>query len=212
MKNIKTILDRPFLVILMAALIALIFPINYFFYSLIIIFLIFTVSAIYTIVQKKWLRLFFSVLGFVGFFIIWMSIIFINGFYEAINPKLEIGDAKFYSKEIAYSSNLHISKDLKLMSKLDSIVYVGIENEYDAECLYTGPKSSIQELENKIISQKEFSKVNQIENYPTKVLTINNFNLKDLKSVYKKESEGRYIIYVAFDKMYSKFYYSAFYY
>ena len=196
----------------MASLIALIIPTNYFFYSLIIIFLIFTVSSIYTIVQKKWLRLFFSVLGFAGFFIIWMSILFIYGFYEAVSPKLEMGDAKFYSKEIANSSNLHISNDLKLVSKLDSIVFVGIENEYDAECLYTGPKSSILELEKNIISQKEFTKVNQIENYPTKVLTVNNFNLKDLKSVYKKESEGSYEIYVAFDKMYSKFYYSAFYY
>jgi energy-coupling factor transporter transmembrane protein EcfT len=215
MKVIKSILDRPFLVILIAALILilvpLIFPIQYFFYSFIIIVLIFTISLIYTIVQKKWLRLFFSVLGFVGFFII-LSIIFIYGFYDAISTKYEIGDSKFYSNEIAYSSNLHISRDLKLVSKLDSIFYVGLEREYDAECLYTGPKRSIQELERNIISQKEFTKVKQIENYPTQVLTKTNFNLKDLNSVYKKESDGHYIIYVAFDKMYSKFYYSAVYY
>jgi energy-coupling factor transporter transmembrane protein EcfT len=212
MKIIKSILDRPYLVLLIAALIALIFPTSYFVYSMVIIFVIFATSAIYTIVQKKWLRLILSVFGFLGFFMVWLGIIFFKGFSDELKPQIQIGDSKFYSNEIANSTNLNISNKFKLLSKLDTIVYMGLENEYDAECLYTGSTSSILELEKNISSQKEFSKIEELENYPTKVITMNNFNLKDIKSVYKKESEGSFKIYIAFDKNNSKFYYSAFYY
>ena len=87
-----------------------------------------------------------------------------------------------------------------------------MENEYNAECLYTGSKKIILELENNILAKKEFIKINELDAYPTKVLTQDNFNLNELKSVYKKESEGRHIIYIAFNKSYTKLYYSAFYY
>jgi hypothetical protein len=59
---------------------------------------------------------------------------------------------------------------------------------------------------------KDFSKINQLEKYPTKVLNQQNFNLNELKSVYKKEMEGSYKIFIAINKTNSKIYYSAVYY
>ena len=56
MKIIKTILDRPYLVILITAIIALVFPDIYILYSLGLIFVLFAISIVYTITQKKWLR------------------------------------------------------------------------------------------------------------------------------------------------------------
>jgi energy-coupling factor transporter transmembrane protein EcfT len=212
MKIIKTILDRPYLVIFIAFIIALVIPDSYSFYSLAMVCLIFITSIIYTIIEKKWLRLFLSFLGFFAFLLAWMSFIFLKGFNDELTPIVKIGDEKFYSNEILKSSDLRIPNGLKIISKLDSIIYVGIENEYDAECIYTGPSKLITELENDIISNKDFSKVDQLENYPTRVISQYNFNLKELKSVYKKESEGSFIIYFAFDKSNAKVYYSANYY
>ena len=211
MKFIKTILDRPYLVILITAIIALVFPDIYILYSLGLIFVLFAISIVYTITQKKWLRLTLSILGYFVFFVLWTGFVLFKGVSDDLKPQIEIGDSKFYSNEILKSANLKIPNDLKIISKLDTIVYMGFEKEYDAECLYAGSKKLIIELENNIISNKDFRKVNQLEKYPTKVLNRDNFNLNEIKSVYKKEAEGRYILYIAIDKSYSKLYYSAFY-
>lgn len=212
MKIIRTIFDRPYLLIFITAIIALIFPDRYFLNAIGLIGIIFIISIVYTITQKKWLRLLFSILGFLTFFVVWLGFLFYKEFADELKPIVELGDSNFYKNEIEKSSNLKIQPSLKIISKLDTILYVGIEKEYDAECLYSGPSKLIIELENEIISQKEFSKVDKLEKYPTEVLTQDNFNLKELKSVYKKESQGSYIIYIAFNKSNSKIYYSALYY
>jgi energy-coupling factor transporter transmembrane protein EcfT len=212
MKIIKSILDRPYILVLIAFVISLVTPDRFSFYSVVMICVIFFISIIYTIVKKKWLRLFLSIIGFFVFLAVWMIFLLLKGLSEELTPIVKIGDEKFYSNEIAKSSNLRIPNGLKIISKLDSIIYVGIENEYDAECIYSGPSKLITELENDIISNKDFSKVDQLENYPTSVTSQGNFNLKELKSVYKKVSEGSFIIYFAFDKSNSKVYYSASYY
>jgi energy-coupling factor transporter transmembrane protein EcfT len=212
MEVIKSILNKPYLVILFAILIALVTPNKYGFYSFAFIGIIFTFSIVYTIIQKKWLRLFLSFLGFFVFFIAWIALVIANGFSNDLKPEVEIGDAKFYKNEINKSSNLKIFPELKLISKLDTITKIGLGGDYRAECLYTGPSKLIIALEKEVISQKEFSKVKEIENIQTEILNEKNFDLNELKSVYKKESEGYCIIYIAFDKNYSKFYYSAIYY
>lgn len=194
--------------ILIAAIIALVFPDSYILYLVVLLFVLFTISVVYTIIQKKWLRLTLSILGYFFFIVFWMGFIFL----KELKPQIEIGDSKFYSKEILEGANLKVPNDLKIISKLDTIVYIGVENEYDAECLYAGSKKTIIELENNIISNKDFRKVNELEKYPTKVLNRDNLKLNEIKSVYKKESKGSYIIYIAVDKSYSKLYYSAFYY
>jgi energy-coupling factor transporter transmembrane protein EcfT len=212
MKIIKTILDKPYLVILIAAIITLVSPNKYFLYSIGIISVVFSISIIYSIVQKKWLRLVLSCLSYIVFFILWMVFVFFKGYSDDVKPQIEISDSKFYANEILKSTNLKLPNGIKIIAKLDTIVYTGIENEYDAECLYVGTEKIMIELENSIISRKDFIKVSELEKYPTRVLTQNNFNLNELKSVYKKESEGSFIIFIAFDKSYSKFYYSALYY
>ena len=212
MKIIKSIFDRPYLVILIAFLISIMPLKEYLFYSIISIVIIFGISIIYTIIQKKWLRLFFSILGYFAFFVSWAVILFFKGFSEELKPLKEIGDSKFYSQEILKTTKLRMTDELKIISKIDTIVYVGIEDEYDASCLYEGPKKSIKELESAIISDKEFSQVDRLDNYPTNVINKQNFRLDDIKSIYRKESEGRFIVYVAFNKSRTKFYYDASYY
>jgi energy-coupling factor transporter transmembrane protein EcfT len=221
MRLINSILSKPYLVFLIALIIALITPDTYFLYSLAIVSIIFIITIIFTITQKKWLRLFLSLLGCFIFFIAWIVFIFIrgfnndaspSGFSSDLKPEIEIGDNEFYKNEIKKSSNLTIFPELKILSKLDTIEYIGMGGDYRAECLYTGPSKIILDMENKIILQKEFNKVKEIEDNQTEILNDKNFNLMDLKSVYKKESEGYCIIYIAFDKNYSKFYYSAIYY
>jgi len=211
MKIIKNFFYRPYLVILIAIIITLIFPERYILHSLVLICVFFTISIIYLLIQKKWLRFTLSVLGYFFFIILWVLFQLSASFGDAYtNPETKIGDSKFYSNEILNNTNIKMPKDLKIISKLDTIVYMGIEGEYNAECLYSGSKNLILELENKINTNKEFKKVDQLQVYPTNILSQENFNINELKSVYKKESEGRYIIYIAFSN--TKLYYSAFYY
>jgi energy-coupling factor transporter transmembrane protein EcfT len=86
MKIIKTILDRPYLLILIAAIITLVSPNKYFLYSIGIISVIFSISIIYSIVQKKWLRLAFSFLSYIVFFILWIVFVFFKGYSDDIKP------------------------------------------------------------------------------------------------------------------------------
>ncbi len=210
MKIIKTILDRPFLVILITAIIALFSTERYILHSLGLICVLFSISIIYTIIQKNWSRLTLSFMAYFFFLFFWFVLLL---FYSMVGggPQIAIGDSKFYSDEILQRTDLMVPNQLKLISKLDTIKYQGIESEYDAECLYRGPKKLIKELENKIISNKEFSKANELSKYPTKVLTHKNFNLNELKSVYVKQA-GMCTIYIAFNKSNSRLYYSAYYY
>lgn len=212
MKIIKSIFDRPYLVILIAFLISIMPLKEYMFYAMSCILIIFGISIIYSIIQKKWRRLFFSILAYFAFFVTWAVIMFFKGFSEELKPVKEIGDSKFYFQEILKTTKLGIKDELKIISKIDTIVYVGIEDEYDAACLFTGPEKSIKELESAIISDKDFSQVDRLDNYPTNVINNQNFRLDDIKSIYRKESEGRYIVYVAFNKSRTKFYYDATYY
>jgi hypothetical protein len=208
MKILKYIFDRPYLVILIAFLIAFIRPGEYAFillWSILIIFLIFIASIVNVIIQKKWQQLILSFCLTIFFVFTFIIINFFIELNEVFSPRIEIGDVKFYSKEIENSTGLKISKELNILSKIDTIVYIGFEREYDAECLYTGSSKIISELEKQIISKKEFSKVGQIS-------IDQKIKFKDIKSIYTKESDGRYKIYIAFNKNNTKFYYNAFYY
>jgi energy-coupling factor transporter transmembrane protein EcfT len=215
MKFVKKILDTPYLVMLITFIIALISPSKIFPYTLGFICVFFFISLIYIAIQKKWLRTIFSL---IGYFFVFVFIILVMIFKELLfsdelyKPEIQIGDSKFYTNEILNSSNLKMPKELKIISKLDTIVFMGFENEYNAECIYYGPKKIISQLENNIILNKDFRKVNKLESYPTKVLNEDKFNINELKSVFKKESEGRYIINIAFNKSCTKLYYSAYYY
>lgn len=204
--------DRPYLVLFITMVLTMVFPDKYSVYSIVVICLIFIISIIYTIYQRKWLRLILSSIGYFVFVILYIVFLFISDSSNDFKPEIAVGDDKFYSNEIFKATNLKIPNDIRFVSKIDTIVYMGLENEYDAECLYTGSEKSIIELEKNILSMKDFSKINQLEKYPTKVLNQQNFNLNELKSVYKKEMEGSYKIFIAINKTNSKIYYSAVYY
>ena len=60
--------------------------------------MIFTISIIYTIIQKKWFRLTLSIIGYFVFLFLWIVFIMFIG---ALKPEIEIGDSNFYSTEIS---------------------------------------------------------------------------------------------------------------
>ena len=208
MKILKYIFDRPYLIILNAFLIAFIKPGGYdvyIFWLILIIILIFVASIVNVIIQKKWQHLILSFFLTIFFLFTFSIIKFFIVLNEVFSPRIEIGDAKYYSKEIEKSTGLKISKELKILSKLDTINYEGFEREYIAECLYAGSSKTIGELEKQIISKKEFSKVGQI-------LISQNEKFIDVKSIYRKELDGSYTIYVAFNKNNTELLYRAIYY
>ena len=208
MKILKSIFERPYLITIIAFLIAVIEPGRYVLYSAWLIFTIFTIfiaSIIYAIIQKKWQRL---ILSFVSVLLLGITFgvnMFLDNLNTIFSPSKEIGDIKFYSKEIENSTGLKISKELKILSKTDTIVYKGFEREYHAECLYAGSSKIISELEKQIISKKEFIKVGQ-------TLISQNEKFSELKSIYRKGLDGSYSIYFVFNKNNTQFIYKAFYY
>lgn len=97
------------------------------------------------------------------FFIIWIGFAFLKGYSDDLKPQIEIADSKFYATEILKSTNLDLPNGIRLIAKIDTIIYTGLENEYDAECLYVGTEKIMIELENNIISRKDFIRVSQLE-------------------------------------------------
>jgi len=208
MKILKYIFDRPYLVILIAFLITFIRSGEYatiVLWSIIIIILTFIASIVNVIIQKKWQQLILSFFLTI-FFVFAFSIINVFiGLNEVLLPKILIGDAKFYSKEIENSTGIKISKELKILSKIDTIIYEGFEREYHVECHYAGSSKIISNLEEQIISKKEFSKVGEI-------LISQNEEYRDVKSIYRKGLVGSYSIYIAFNKNNTELLYRAIYY
>lgn len=191
-------------------------PINYIFYSFTTILFIYIIYFIKNIINKKWIDF---VLNFIGF--IFIVVIFIirllyfnleSSFSSILNKNTEIGNFQFYRNEVFKRTNIEIEPNLKIISKIDTIYFSGFEKEYNAECLYSGSIKSIIEIENIIKSQEEFIKIDSLDEYPTSVIKEENFKANEIKSVYKKEMEGSYIIWIAFNKANSKFYYYGYYY
>ena len=60
--------------------------------------------------------------------------------------------------------------------------------------------------------KKQFKKLKELDDFPTKVITKKNFNVSEFKSIYRKEEIGRYNIVLAFNKNHTRFYYKALYY
>lgn len=209
MTLLKKFLDRPYLSALLSLALALLMPFEQLNKTFILISSISLFTLIYTAVQKKWMKLLLYFFVFFGVFLIWIVVIFVKGEEGVTGSNVVIGDTGFYKDEIYENAQIKIIPTLKFLSKVDTIMYFGIEGEYDAECLYTGSKESISKLHEEISSNKEFRRISKLENYPTKIISKDNFNINELGSVYKKESVGRCIICIAFDMGYSKFYYAA---
>jgi hypothetical protein len=209
MKILKYIFESPYLIILIAIILMVISPNEINLFVALIMFLTYISSIIYIITQRKWRKLIISLIG--PFFIVAIIFYFFYEFANGLKPRSELGDSKFYTEEILRTSNLKIPKEFKFVSKIDTIVYIGMGGDFDSECLYTGSKISIKKLESQILSQKEFKKTEPILD-PSEILTEKNFKKNNLKSVYMKDVENSYTVYIAFDKYHSKIYFKSIHY
>jgi energy-coupling factor transporter transmembrane protein EcfT len=207
MKTVKYALGNPFIILLVSLIVLSIIPNQHALYAFVLVFALFFISLIYMLIQKKWLKLILSFLGYIAFFILFVVFMAMS---ESMKPQISMGDQDFYKNEISNTLNLEIPSQLKLVAKTDTIYFIGPGGgDYNAECLYEGSKKSIAQLERKISGQKTFAKIDMLEAYPTEVLNNKNFDLLELESVYRLQEDGRYIIHVAFNKSRTKFYYKA---
>lgn len=209
MKILKSIFGNPIWIILLVTIIAFAIPRQFILGKSIAICSLMGISLLVLIFNRQWLRLF---LGFLGYCIFLVGSIFFSMFDSMAEPNYEIGDRKFYDDEIHGATKVYVPKQLEIIAKIDTIVFMGIEGEYNAECLYSGNSSAIIKLEKQILLKKEFKKLKELDDFPTKVITKKNFNVNEFKSIYRKEEIGRYNIVLAFNKNHTRFYYKALYY
>ena len=116
-----------------------------------------------------------------------------------MKPENLVGNREFYVSEIFKSSGIEIPEELILVAKLDPIVLIGVESEYNAECIFEGSSKIIKELERKIKKNTNFIKVDKLDNYPTELINPDNFSVKSIKSIYKGKLLDD-VIYISFDK------------
>lgn len=181
-------------------------------YSILIILficLLLSSSILLALFQGKWRLALYSFLLQMGIF---FGCYVLAGFLWLLCPGRDIGDADFYSNEIYNRTHLSIPKELKLISKIDTIGYGGIEHEYEAECLYQGPKHVIEALEDSLKVQPGISNNEGPIDLSKSVINLSQFKKKDIGSSYSMSSEGSYNIDIAFNKQKTKMYYSAYYY
>jgi hypothetical protein len=181
------------------------------YYKIITIFIctFLAISILYTLMQRKWLLALTGIFLYVGYMFCLSFLIIIVG---TIMGHSSVVDEAFYSSEINSTTNLTIPKDLHLISKKDTIYYVGIENEYDAECLYEGPKETIMALENNLKMQTGISSNDQLPDLSETEINLSKFKKKDIGTSYSTSKEGSYDIDIAFNKEKTRMYYSARYY
>ncbi len=219
MKFVKNILEKPLLVILILIL----------FWSLFIIFfdlnpdayfsrisaiaslLILLLSLVLIGFQKKWIKLIFASLLYIVFFSV-ITLFF--ALWTLVDPETnsEIGDAEFYKKEIKSRTGVDVPQDFALSAKIDTIHYMGMEGEYDAECLYAAPIKSISNFEKKIKSNPNFNELKISEAFDSTSVRLNykELDFNSFTKCYVYKEDGRFTITIAFKK--NAVYYDAFYY
>jgi hypothetical protein len=216
MNVLKNILSKPLLVIIFLILFwsSLIYfnaSENFIKISIIASLIIILVSLGLIGFQKKWIKLIVSTLFYIAFFCV---IVFIFSIWLIFDPEnnSEIGDAVFYKKEIKYRTGVDVPQDFKLSAQIDTIHYMGMEGEYDAECLYYAPNSSISNFEKKIKSNSKFKKLEITEALDSNSVRLNykDLDLKSFSKCYVYDEVGRFTIKIAFKK--DAIFYDAFYY
>lgn len=218
MRIVKNILEKPLLVILILILFwsSFIFfdlnPIAYFSrISALASLLILLLSLVLIGFQKKWIKLIFSSLLYIVFFSV-VTLFF--AIWTMVDPETnsEIGDVVFYKKEIKRSTGVDVPQDFTLTAKIDTIHYMGMEGEYDAECLYSAPSRSISNFEKKIKSNPNFNELEISEALNSNSVRLNykDLDFKSFSKLYVYEEDGRFIITIAFKK--DAIFYDAFYY
>jgi hypothetical protein len=209
MRIIKKIIGNPLWILLFVTTITFAIPKEFTLEKDIAIVSFMGISLLLLIFNRQWVQL---ILGFLCYCIFFVSIIFLSIFDSIAEPNYSIGDKRFYREEIFKTSKVQIPDQLNLIAKIDTIFYGGMEGEYDAECLYSGNSKAIIKLEKHISSQKDFIKVEDLDEFPTKVITKNNFKLSDFNSIFRKENDGHYVVHIAFNRNHTRFYYKSWYY
>jgi hypothetical protein len=161
--------------------------------------------------QKKWIKLILSSLVYFVFFWVIVLVFSISLIFDP-NNNSEIGDAVFYKKEIKNRTGVDVPNNFSLTAKIDTIRYIGIEGEYDAECLYLAPKNSISSFEKKIKSNPNFNELEISEAFDSTSVRLNykELDFKSFSKWYVYEEDGRFTITIAFKK--DAIFYDAFYY
>lgn len=220
MNLLKNILARPVLVIL----ILILFWSSFIYFNLnsnenlskfsaIGSLLILLISLLLIGFEKKWIKLIFSSLVYLIFFaviVLFLGLMMMTNYSPEIDS--EVGDTEFYKKEIKKRTGIEVPQDFKLIAKIDTIRYMGMEGEYDAECLYYAPSNSIINFEKKVKSNSKFKKfeITEALNSISNRFNFKNLDLKSFSKCYVYEEEGRFTITIAFKK--DAIFYDAFYY
>jgi len=218
MKIVKNILEKPLLVILILIL----------FWSLFIYFnlnslenisrlsvigslLILLFSLVLIGFQKKWIKLIVSSLLYIVLFSVF-AFFFLLWTISDPETNFEIGDSAFYKEEIKFRTGVDVPQDFKLSAQIDTIHYMGMEGEYDAECLYYAPSNSISNFEKKINSNPNFKKLEISEAFDSTSVRLNykELDFKSFSKWYVYQEDGRFTITIAFKK--DAIFYDAFYY
>ncbi len=216
MDVLKNILLKPLLVflILFSFLSSLIYfnaNQNFIKISIIVSLLILLISLILIGFQKKWIKLIFTLSLYIVLFSV--GTLFF-AFWTIFDPETnsEIGDAFFYKQEITRRTGVDVPNNFTITAKIDTIRYMGMEGEYDAECLYSAPNNSIRSFENKIKSNPNFKKHEMSEAFDSTSVRLNykELDFKSFSKWYVYEEDGRFTITIAFKK--DAIFYDAFYY
>ena len=220
MNLLKNILTRPILVIL----ILILFWSSFIFFNLnssenfsrvsaIVSLLILLISLLFIGFQKKWVKLILSSLLYLisfAFIVLFLGLMMMTNYSPEIDS--EVGDTEFYKKEIKKRTGIEVPQDFKLIAKIDTIRYMGMEGEYDAECLYYAPSNSITNFEKKIKSNSKFKKLEITEalNSGSDRLNFKDLDFKSFSKWYVYDENGSFTIKIAIKK--DAIYYDAFYY
>jgi hypothetical protein len=216
MNALKNILLKPLLVILIlfsfwSLLIYFNASENFIKISIIASLIIILVSLGLIGFQKKWIKLIFTLSLYIVLFSV--GTLFF-AFWTIFDPETnsEIGDAVFYKQEIKRRTGVDVPNNFALTAKIDTIRYMGMEGEYDAECLYYAPSNSIRSFEKKIKSNPNFKEHEMSEAFDSTSVRLNykELDFKSFSKWYVYQEDGRFTITIAFKK--DAIFYDAFYY
>lgn len=203
MNSFLILFRKPFLILLILLVFWTVFLIfgepsssNILYLSIFSGFLLFT-SFLVIAFQKKWIKILYTFILYSISFILIISFFILSSVFDKDNYSL--GDKDFYLTEVKGTTGL-ILNNLKIINKIDTIRYIGMEGEYDAECLFIGERGQIIEFENQIKRNIKFDKIKNVNIKSGFDTRLNIRDLRDYKflSWYEYEDDGRFEVQIAF--------------
>lgn len=161
---------------------------------------LFIFSLIIILKAEGWLKF---ILKAIMYSIVSLVIFIFLVIAEFVKPNYTITDEQFYRNEIFYTTKIDLSNTLSIEEKIDTIKYFGIEEEYDAECIFRGPKKEISLLKKEIekshnyIKEKEAIDLDKM--FDISLPQKSTLNFQNKMNWYRLEKEGSYRVYIAFN-------------